>query len=220
AEDGAETFLDLKADQLHRAELNGSPVDPAGWQDGRLRLTGLRAGRNELVVDATMRYANDGEGLHRHIAPDGHRYLYGMSFLDSAPRWFACFDQPDLKSPYTLTVSAPADWVVRGNGPTEAVPTPLDGQATRSSSEVEGPGVRTWRLHQPVPLSTYFVTLLAGPYAEVRDEHDGIPLGLYVRADLADELRAQAGDILAVTTACFDAYHQMFGVRYPFGEYH
>src|SRR5699024_6713653 len=76
AEDGAETFLDLKADQLHRAELNGTPVDPAGWQAGRLRITGLRAGRNELVVDATMRYANDGEGLHRHIAPDGHRYLY------------------------------------------------------------------------------------------------------------------------------------------------
>ena len=28
---------------------------------------------------------------------------------------FACFDQPDLKARYTLTVTAPADWKVVSN---------------------------------------------------------------------------------------------------------
>ena len=28
----------------------------------------------------------------------------------AAPRWFACFDQPDLKAPYIFDIPAPADW--------------------------------------------------------------------------------------------------------------
>ena len=60
-----------------------------------------------------MPFRNDGEGLHRSVDPaDGQHYVYGMSFMDAAPTIFACFDQPDLKAPYTFHVRAPADWVV------------------------------------------------------------------------------------------------------------
>ena len=66
-----------------------------------------------------MAYSDDGEGLHRHVDPgDGRTYLYAMSFLNAAPRWFACFDQPDLKSTYESR-STPPDWTVLGNGPSE-----------------------------------------------------------------------------------------------------
>ena len=79
------------------------------------------AGDNELVVDAVMRFRNDGEGLHRSVDPaDGRHYVYGMSFMDAAPSVFACFDQPDLKAPYRLAVRAPEDWVVVANGPGRA----------------------------------------------------------------------------------------------------
>ena len=44
-----------------------------------------------------------------------------------------------------LTVAAPPEWTVLGNGPSVA----------------EGPG--RWRIVPPQPLSTYFVTLVAGP---------------------------------------------------------
>ena len=55
---------------------------------------------------------------HRSVDPaDGRHYVYGMSFMDAAPSIFACFDQPDLKAPYTFHVLAPADWVVIGNAP-------------------------------------------------------------------------------------------------------
>ena len=60
-----------------------------------------------------MPFRNDGEGLHRSVDPaDGKHYVYGMSFMDAAPTIFACFDQPDLKAPYTFHVRAPQDWVV------------------------------------------------------------------------------------------------------------
>ena len=39
-------------------------------------------------------------------------------------------------------------------------------------------------------ISTYLVALIAGPYAKVTDSHEGIPLGLYCRASLAQHLDA------------------------------
>jgi aminopeptidase N len=197
-----QTWLDVRPDELGSVTLNGTPVDVAGLSDGRLELTGLAAD-NELVVDATMLYSNDGEGLHRSVdAADGLVYLYAMSFLEAAPRIFACFDQPDLKAPYRMKVTAPAEWVVLGNG------------AARQVS----PG--RWELAETKPLSTYFVTLVAGPYHQLLDEHDGIPLGVVARQSLRDALDREAADIFEVTKQAFDEFHRLFGYRYPFGEYH
>lgn len=199
-EAGAGTFVDLKALAVTSIRLNGVDVDVAAVGEGRLPLTGLRAS-NVLEVEATMAYSRDGQGLHRSVDPaDGQAYVYGHLFLDAAPRVFACFDQPDLKAPYTLTVTAPSDWVVIGNG-----------AGTRTGD--------VWSLETTQPLATYFVTVCAGPYAVVRDEHDGIPLGLYARASLAPQLTAQAPQLLEVTKASFDHYHALFCIRYPFGTY-
>ena len=199
---GAETFVDFKGTELRGAELNGQPVDRSGWEQGRLTLRDLQAS-NTLVVAGTMAYSSDGEGLHRHVDPaDQQVYLYAMSFLDAAPRWFACFDQPDLKSTYELTVAAPDHWTVIGNGPARKV------------------GPRRWRIASDRPLSTYYVTLVAGPYASVYAEHDGIPLGFHVRESLGEHLQAEADDLIEVTRQCLDYYHRTFAIRYPFGEYH
>jgi aminopeptidase N len=199
---GGPTFLDLKPVRVNELRLNGRPLDPDLLERGRLPLDTLE-GPNEVAVDAVMPFRNDGEGLHAHVDPaDGRRYVYGMSFMDAAPTVFACFDQPDLKAPYTFHVRAPEDWTVIGNAP-----------ATNPE-----PGV--WELERSQPLSTYFVTLVAGPYHVIRDEHDGIPLGLSARASIADALEADADELLTMTKACFDEFHRLFGIRYPFGDYH
>jgi aminopeptidase N len=57
----------------------------------------------------------------------------------------------------------------------------------------------------------------AGPYHVVRDEHDGIPLGVYCRQSLAPYL--DAGEIFEVTCQGFDFFHSLFGIKYPFGKY-
>jgi aminopeptidase N len=197
-----ETFVDVKPDELLAMTLNGDAVDVGGLDDGRLWLEGLQ-GENELVVEATMKYSADGEGLQRTVdAADGRVYLYGMSSLESAPRYFACFDQPDLKAPYTVKVKCPQDWIVLGNG-----------AATETA-----PG--EWDLEETKPLSTYFVTLVAGPYHLIRNEHDGIPLGLACRQSLKEHLDRDAEDLFRTTGQAFDEYHRLFGYRYPFGEYH
>jgi len=198
---GGETFVEVKCAQLGEVTLNGVRVDPAGLVDNRLPLPGLAA-ENELVVRASMAYSNTGEGLHRFTDPeDGALYLYAQTFLDDAQRVFACFDQPDLKAPFTLTVSAPPKWEVAGNG-----------AGTRVA-----PG--RWEFATTQPLATYFVSVIAGPYHVRRDEHDGIPLALYCRRGLAAHLDKDADELFGFTKAYFDRYHELFGVRYPFGKY-
>ena len=199
---GGRTFLDLKPVLVTSLRLNGAALSTDLLRNGRVEIDTV-PGDNVLQVDATMRFRNDGEGLHRSVDPaDGRHYIYGMCFMEAAPSIFACFDQPDLKAPYTLHVTAPTDWVVIGNAP---------------GKQVE-PGV--WEFEQTQPLSTYFVTLVAGPYVVLRDHHDGIPLGLSARASLAVELEADADELFTMTKACFDEFHRLFGIRYPFGQYH
>ncbi len=199
---GGETFLDLKPVRVNEIRLNGEVVDRDLLERGRLPIRTVE-GDNELVVDAVMPFRNDGEGLHRSTDPaDGRSYVYGMMFMDAAPSVFACFDQPDLKAPYTLHVLAPADWAVVANAPGTCVET------------------GSWEFERSQPLSTYFVTVVAGPYHLINDHHDGIPLGLSVRASMASALDADADELFTLTKQCFDEFHRLFGIRYPFGNYH
>ena len=77
-----------------------------------------------------------------------------------------------------------------------------------------------WEFERTQPLSTYFVTVVAGPYHLIRDEHDGIPLGLSARQSIAAALDADADELFTMTKQCFDEFHRLFGIRYPFGDYH
>ncbi|NUT91167.1 MAG: aminopeptidase N, partial [Saccharothrix sp.] len=206
---GASTWVDIVAATVHRAVLNGVELDVSGYreEDG-LPLADLRE-VNELTVEADCRYMNTGEGLHRFVDPvDGGVYLYSQFETADAKRMFACFDQPDLKSVYTMTVIAPTDWKVMSNAPIE--------------STVDGVGGADKHVFETTkPMSTYLVALVAGPYAEWRDEYvEGdttIPLGIYCRASLAEHMDAER--LFTETKQGFGFYHKAFGVKYPFGKY-
>ena len=205
---GADTYIDLAADRVHRAVLNGHDVDVSGYDESRgIALVGL-AHDNVLVVEADCHYSNTGEGLHRFVDPvDGEVYLYSQFETADAKRMFACFDQPDLKATFDVVVTAPAHWQVISNGATtEAV---RDGDVT----------VHTFATTPK--MSTYLVALVAGPYAVWRDVfsdgHGEIPLGIFCRASLADHMDAER--LFTETKQGFDFYHRNFGVPYAFGKY-
>ena len=200
---GAQTYLDITATALLSAVLNGVDVDLAGFDGNRLRLPALAAD-NVLVVTADCAYSRTGEGLHRFVDPvDGAVYLYSQFETFDAHRMYACFDQPDLKATFRVVVRAPRDWVVVSNAAVEE--NPAEGE----------PG--TWRFTETARMSTYVTALVAGPYASVHSSHDGIDLGIYCRASLAQHLDPE--DLFTVTRQGFDFYHRVFGFRYPFGKY-
>ena len=201
---GADTVIDIAADAVRSATLNGVAIDVSGYDESTgIPLVGLDA-HNVVVVEADCLYSNSGEGLHRFVDPvDDEVYLYSQFETADAKRMFACFDQPDLKATFDVSVTAPAHWQVISNGAT---------------TSVEG-GVHTF---QTTPrMSTYLVALIAGPYARwddvYTDEHGDIPLGIFCRSSLAQFMDDER--LFTETKQGFGFYHQNFGVPYAFGKY-
>jgi aminopeptidase N len=206
ANPGAETFIDLTALRVEQITLNGRPL-PLDWHAGdRIALPGL-ARSNELTVLARCAYSRTGEGLHRFSDPaDGGVYLYSNLETCYAHKMYACFDQPDLKASFEFTVRGPADVKV-----ISTMAPDVSGEPT------ESPGIRQWHFPPTPPISTYVTVIAVGPFHVVASEHDGIPLRLYCRQSLASYL--DPAEIFEITSAGFDFFHSLFGVRYPFGKF-
>ncbi|MFW6720386.1 aminopeptidase N [Streptomyces sp. MAR4 CNY-716] len=216
---GAATFLDLVAPDVTAVTLNGRDLDPGAVFDGaRIALEDLAA-ENEVVVDARCAFSRTGEGMHRFVDPeDGEVYLYTQYEPADARRVFATFEQPDLKAPFTFTVTAPGHWTV------------LSGAALAGSPErhtdASGTDSATWRFEPTKPISTYITAVLAGPYAYLQDRYtrtfdDGrelvVPLGALCRRSLARHF--DADDIFTVTKQGLDFFHDHFDYPYPWGKY-
>lgn len=212
-EAGASSWVDLVADTVQHAELNGEPLDVTGYreEDG-IALASL-AETNTVTVRATCRYTNTGEGLHRFVDPvDKGVYLYTQFETADAKRMFTCFDQPDLKAVYQLTVIAPPSWKVISNA------------AVESTQDAPNGAVRHV-FATTARMSTYLVALVAGPYREWRDTYtEGagadqitIPLGLYCRESLAEHMDHER--LFTETKQGFEFFHRSFAVPYPFGKY-
>ena len=198
----ADTFVEVKPAELRSVTLDGEPLDPETLDGNRLPLKGLTPGTHELRVDAAMRYSRTGEGMHRFTDPtDGETYVYTQLFMDDVQRVFAAFDQPDLKAVFDLTVTAPEAWTVLANGRTE-----------RHDDA-------TWRAATTPLISTYLVAVAAGPWHSVRTEHRGLPFGIHCRRSLAPHLDTDADEILDITRALYDRYHEKFEEPYPFDSY-
>jgi aminopeptidase N len=198
-EPGAITHIDITAARVLEASLNGEPIDvEAAFNGRRLTLPAL-AESNEVTVVADCVFMRTGEGLHRFTDPvDKETYLYSQFETFDAHRMFACFDQPDLKASFTFVVDAPSHWTVVSNMP-----------STRDGDR--------WTFEPTPRQSTYITALVAGDYYEVRDEHQGIPLGVFCRQSLAEFL--DSDEIFAITKAGFDFFHEQFGYRYPWPKY-
>ncbi|MER5357587.1 aminopeptidase N [Streptomyces sp. NPDC002785] len=202
AAEAGDTFVELKPATLRSISLDGQPLDPAHLVENRFPLTALTAGTHELRIDAAMRYSRTGEGMHRFTDPtDNETYVYTQLFMEDVQRVFAAFDQPDLKSVFELTLTAPEGWTVLGNG----------------IAEHQGDG--RWTLAATPLISTYLVAVAAGPWHSVTTEHAGLPFGIHCRRSLAPHLDADADEILDITRACFDRFHEKFDEPYPFDSY-
>ncbi len=209
---GSATYVDLVAERIHEISLNGRAIDPAGaYADGRIALAGLAA-HNELRVVADCLYSADGTGLHRSVDPaDGRVYTYTKFEPAYARTVFANFEQPDLKAPFTIAASVPAQWTVLSNEAAAGEPVAVADGA-----------VAHWQFEPTPPLSTYLFALVAGEYAVVRGSHTTprgqvIPLGLACRQSLAEFLDAE--DIWEITRSGLDYYTGLFERDYPFAKY-
>lgn len=169
-----------------------------------LPATYLRPGPNQVEINFTHPYSNNGDGLYQFIDPvDGKRYHYSNLEPYNANEIFPLFDQPDLKARYTMSVRAPKDFTVIANKAESAV--------TNGDNDT-----KLWHFPKSWPFSSYIFALHAGPY-HVWEARFRIPLKLYARQSMAAYV--QPKDWFDMTKKGFDYFESYFGVPYPYEKY-
>ena len=137
-------------------------------------------GENRVTIEFT---AND-QSLNRR-----DEFLYTLLVPDRARTLFPCFDQPDMKSLFTLSLEVPPSWQAVANGAIEQV----------DSTSVTGR--RRVYFRETEPLSTYLFSFVAGKLTRETYSRDGRNISIYHRETDPKKV-AQCSDI---ASEVFDA---------------
>ncbi|WP_078124253.1 M1 family aminopeptidase [Leptospira alexanderi] len=164
----------------------------------------LKSGKNEIRIRYTNDYNHSGSGFHQFQDPsDGSEYLHTDFEPFEAHRMFPCFDQPDLKATYELSLVGPKEWKYIHNT------FPSKEQIKKERIEI--------RFQKTALFSTYLFALIAGPYEVWEDRYKNIPLRILCRKSLAKYLDAE--NLFAITKESFGFLESYFDLPYPYGKY-
>src|SRR6185312_13098253 len=110
-------WLDFREGLISSLTVNGQPSSTE-IQNGHVELPAklLKLDENVVLIDFKAPVAAAGKAITRfEDKDDGSEYIYTLFVPMDAEMAFPCFDQPDLKAKFQLTVTAPQDWTVISN---------------------------------------------------------------------------------------------------------
>ncbi|MFQ8831104.1 M1 family aminopeptidase [Parabacteroides merdae] len=154
-------------------------------------------GENRVTVEFT---AND-QSLNRR-----DEFLYTLLVPDRARTLFPCFDQPDMKSLFTLSLEVPSSWQAVANGAIEQV----------DSTSVTGR--RRVYFRETEPLSTYLFSFVAGKLTRETYSRDGRDISIYHRETDPKKV-AQCPDIASEVFDALEWQEEYTQIPYPFAKY-
>src|SRR5690349_12307621 len=183
-------LLDFEPGMLKRGQpavVNGHIVLPA---------SSLRVGDNRLTFDFD---AGDAP-LNRN-----DEFLYTIFVPARAHEAFPCFDQPDLKARWTLSLDVPDGWETLGNG-AEISKTAQDGRTHVRFAETQ-------------PISTYLFAFAAGKFSVERGERNGRTMRMLHRETDAEDVSRKRDAIFTLHKAAVGWVERYRGIPYPFGKF-
>lgn len=219
-----------------RVAVRGRPValvldwrPPPGGTLGAVEANGAALGRPRVVREHLVipaRHVRSGENTVRlaftaPIAPagtavtlyrdraDGAEYVYSLLVPADASTVFPCFDQPDLKGRFALTLSLPAGWEAVSNAPAaEAV-------ATGAARRV--------RFRATEPISPYLFAFAAGPFAALEERAEGVApqpaARILVRRSRRARAQVEADDVFRLHRAALRFCADYFAFPFPFPKH-
>lgn len=191
--------LDFKAPQeaVRSLSVNGRPVP-------------IRFGEEHLLIPAATLHTGENTVNIAFIAGNAalnrnSEFLYTLLVPDRARTLFPCFDQPDLKAVYRLTLTAPSGWKVMSNSPL------LD-------STGQGDSCR-FRFAPSDRLSTYLFSFVAGRFASTDRIVDSRPMRFLYRETDSTKLRLSIDSIFRIEGQALRFMHEYTGIDYPFQKF-
>lgn len=188
--------IDFKqnADHVKLIAVNGKKI-AANLKDEHLIISQqyLHIGKNQIDInfiagDASLNRNND--------------YLYALFVPDRARTVFPCFDQPDLKANFLLTLQVPADWKVLAN-------------AVKRDSVLNNHQT-TYHFANSDILPTYLFSFTAGKYSAVKKALGNRSAEFLYRETDPAKIKLSVDSIFIAHKNAIDFLEGWTGINFPF----
>ena len=195
-----QTLLDYR-DGLPKSMVINNQASEAKDENGHIVLPAalLHAGQNTVNITFSSHGGPSGKPIIRYEdKDDGSEYVYTLFVPMDASMAFPCFDQPDIKGQFQLSIDAPSDWIIISNTTAKA-----------STSKLrEFPETR--------PLPTYLVAFAAGPFQKITQA--GEPT-VYFRKSQLSRAQQEVPELQEITAKGINFLSDYFAQPYPFPKY-
>jgi aminopeptidase N len=196
---GKAAVIDFRADksQILSVAVNGKKIKNYTFANEHIIIDGKRLKNSQDCI--SIKFVAGSKPLNRN-----DEFVYTLLVPDRARTLFPCFDQPDLKATYKLSLDVPADWVAVSN--------------TSVKSRVLKDNVTRVNFNPTEPLSTYLFSFVAGKFAKEQRTRDGRTIAAYYRETDKEKI-AQLDTIFAQVFNALSWQEQHTAVKYPFAKY-
>jgi aminopeptidase N len=184
-------------DHLRAVAVNGLPVE-AALTNGHIVIDRALLSRRFNRVEITFR-AGD-LSLNRN-----DDYLYTLFVPDRASTAFPCFDQPDIKALFSLSLEMPSSYRAMSNSP------------AISSDTTEGRV--TVRFAETKPISTYLFAFAAGQFEMLEREIDGVKMEMFHRETRPGYIENNADEIFRLHYSAIRWLGEYTQIPYPFDKF-
>lgn len=192
-------LIDFKEekDHLKKVAVNGKEI-PVHFRNEHIVIDQafLKQGANSVAIQFTAGNLS----LNRN-----NDYLYTLLVPDRARTVFPCFDQPDLKARFRLTLTVPSTWKALSNGP-------LQDTLLSDSS-------KTYRFAPSDPIPTYLFSFAAGRFEQHFKSIGGRPMHFYYRETDSIKIRLSRDTIYGLHADALRFLEGYTGISYPFQKF-
>lgn len=184
-------------DHLQEVEVNGQTI-PIVFEKEHLLIAPkfLKNGNNKVAI----KFIAGNLSLNRN-----DEYLYTLLVPDRARTVFPCFDQPDLKASFQLTLTIPQNWNALSSAP-------LKDSLTAGT-------VRTFRYEPSDTISTYLFSFVAGKFKKVQKELVGRAMCFYHRETDTSKIRLSMDPIFQIHQRSLEFMQDYTLIPYPFKKF-
>ncbi|HDP76068.1 MAG TPA: hypothetical protein ENN49_09405 [Bacteroidales bacterium] len=170
--------------QLRARVANGHIVIPKGY---------LYLGQNKISID----FLAGKTSLNRK-----GDYLFSLLVPDRASTVFPCFDQPNLKASFNLTLQTPKDWVAVSNSPV------INKMETETST--------LWIFDKNYPISTYLFAFAAGKFRTIDYVRGSFKMTIYHRETDTQKVARNTPKVFELHRSAIKWLEDYTNINYPF----
>ena len=186
-----------RADYIHSVTIKNKPVQ-------------YKVENQHIVIDASYFSKGQNSIFISFRAGDmslnrNEEFLYTLFVPDRASTAIPCFDQPNLKARYSLTLIVPTDWTAIANGPIQSE------KIINDKREIVFGETR--------PVSTYIFAFTAGKFKRVTQEISGRKMTMLHRETDLGKVARNKNEIFELHSRALSWMEKYTGIDYPYQKF-